>query len=218
METGMGNLAAKFNDVITKNGEVKMCQVKTYDTLWAKNLDDEVLTKFWDQICAEGVARMTFYEYMPKDSEEFCSWAKGDAQDVRFIINTENRSDVENHTGTNNSENKILAMYWLNNILGKAAMIHFCYIRAAFCEHIEIGEYVVRSLLLTKNEDDDFVVSALMGLTPKVYRHALGFVENLGFSILGVLPKSCLFSEKNSYKDGVISVLTRENIMRKNTE
>ena len=171
--------------------------MKEYRTLRARGLDDEILCEFWEKLTAEGVAQMTFYECMPSSPYDFCLWAKGASQDVRLI---------EDEFG------EILAMYWLNNPLGKSAMIHFCYVRAAFLEQNAIGKYVVRSLLLTTDADGAFVLSALMGITPKVYRHALKFIKDLGFSLFGVLPKSCYFSETKKHRDGVISVLTRENL------
>jgi len=227
----------------------KMNKAKEYTTVWARKTEDRVLAKFWEKLCENGVARMTFYENMPKNSAEFCSWAKANAQDVRLILaeksepeknkaekNKAEKRKSKTNKGENNEagkgseiglgeiscgetreEDNVLAMYWLNNPLGKALMIHFCYTREAFSEQYAIGEYVVRSLLFTKDEQGEFVISALMGLTPKVYRHALRFIEELGFSLLGILPKSCFFSHKRMYKDGVISVLTRADIMRKST-
>lgn len=171
-------------------------QLSLYQTYWARRMDEAALKAFWEELTASNLERSIFYEYCPKSGDDFCLWTKSPSQDVRFV--------------TDNS-GKILGMYWLNNMLGKSVMIHFCFLREAFSLQEEIGKYVVKGLMEAKDAQGDYVISALMGLTPKVYRHVFPFIYDLGFKRIGILPKSCHFRDKNTYYDGVLTMLTREN-------
>ncbi len=171
---------------------MKIHRGEKYYTVWAKEVDKNILMDFWTQLSASKMAKITFYEYLPKNAEEFVDWANSDSLDLRLV---------------GNQNNQLIAMYWLNNLLGKMAMIHFCIQKNAVGEQIELGNYVTQSLLSAKDEKNEFIISGLMGHTPKSYRHALNFIQKIGFQITLTLPKSCYFQEKNKYVDGVISVL-----------
>ncbi len=164
---------------------------ESWQTVWAKNLSDEFLCAFWQKALAQKVAQATFYEYLPPTPEDFCSWVRG--QDLRFI---------QNYQG------EAIAMYWLNNPLGKAVMIHFCFLKEAVAHREAVGRYVTKGLLEAKI-NGEYVVSALMGITPKKYRHALNYIKILGFELVAELPEACFFSQKKRYEGAVISILTR---------
>ncbi len=81
-------------------------------------------------------------------------------------------------------------------------MIHFCFLRKAFGEQEAIGLHVVESLLHCKNGSGEYVLSALIGITPKPYRHALAFIRKLGFRIAAELPQACYFARKTVLTSG----------------
>lgn len=169
----------------------------TYQTLWAKQQPFEVLYSFWKQFQEDKLNLVLFFDGEIADFAGFQTWILAKDKDARFVAG---------------ADGKIKALYWLNNQLGKSAMIHFCFLRQAFCEQEEIGRYVVKSLLLCRNERGEYVLSALYGLTPKPYRHALAFIQKLGFRLIAELPEACFFARKNACKNGIISILTREQI------
>ncbi len=169
---------------------------KDYYTLWAKEVDQTILIDFWEKLNSTSIAKITFYEHLPQNFADFYDFINSSQVDVRFV---------------GKFGHGLLAMYWLNNQLGKAVMIHFCVLKHAFIEQVAIGKYVVQSLLLAENNGEK-IISTLFGLTPKAYGHAINFIQKLGFEIMGVLPKSCYFKTKNKYVDGIVSKITKENL------
>lgn len=186
--------------------------VNMYKTLRIKDMPEEQLKLFWKILQESNVGRMTFYEYMPSTTEEFCKWAREKNKDLRFIVSHNYVIEQTKFITSEDVQKYFRAMYWLNNPLGKSIMIHFCFLKHAFAEQDAVGNYVVSGLLETKNPQGEFVLDALMGVTPCVYRHAIGYIKKLGFSILGRLPNACFFEEKQRYKDAYLSLLTRDTI------
>ena len=128
-----------------------------------------------------------FYDGEMTDFAAFQTWLQAADKDARFVAD---------------ADGKIKALYWLNNPLGKSAMIHFCFLRQAFCEQEAIGRYVVKSLLFCRDKRGGYVLSALYGLTPKPYRHALAFIRKLGFRLVAELPEAL---SRNNFLGEMIS-------------
>lgn len=171
----------------------------TYQTLWVKNISKEVIYNFWQQFQEDKLNKILFFDGEMQDFTEFYTWLLAKDKDVRFVANT---------------EGVIKAMYWLNNPLGKSVMIHFCFLKKAFQEQEAIGFYVVKSLLLCRDSKQNYVLSALIGITPKPYRHALQFIKKLGFEQKAEIPELCYFARKNKYITGIVSVLQKEQITK----
>lgn len=168
-----------------------------YKTLWAKKMPSENIYAFWKQFQEDNLNPVLFYDGEMEDFSAFLTWLSAKDKDARFVADL---------------NGEIKALYWLNNPLGKSVMIHFCFLRNAFCEQEEIGRYVVKSLLLCTDRNGEYVLSALYGLTPKPYRHALAFIQKLGFRLLGELPEACYFARKKAWKNGIVSILTKNQI------
>lgn len=180
-------------DITTQN----FCQKSvSYQTLWAKKMPPQKIYAFWKQFQKDTLNPVLFYDGEMEDFPAFLAWLLAKDKDARFVA----------------ANGEIKALYWLNNPQGKSVMIHFCFLRNAFCEQREIGLYVVKSLLLCKDDKGEFVLSALYGLTPKPYRHALSYIRKLGFRLIGELPAACYFARKKNWKNGIISILTKEQI------
>lgn len=169
----------------------------SYATFWAKKLPQEILYAFWKQFQEDKLNPVLFYDGEIADFSAFQTWITAKDKDARFVADL---------------DGEIKALYWLNNPLGKSVMIHFCFLRKAFCEQEEIGRYVVKSLLFCTDTKGEYVLSALFGLTPKPYRHALSFIQKLGFRLVGELPAACYFARKKTCKNGIVSILTKEQI------
>lgn len=103
-------------------------------------------------------------------------------------------------------DGELCAASWVNGFMGKSAWIHFV-VFEEYREHmVYIGKKVVARFFDTKQFD------SLCGLTPSVYRHALNYIQKLGFSISGLKAKSaCYIERKNRYVDGVFSTLKKED-------
>ncbi len=174
-----------------------------YRTLRAKNAPQETKTEFWEQFQKDRLNPILFFDGEIPDFANFSAWLSAKDKDARFVTG-----------GTG----EVKALYWLNNPIGKNAMIHFCFLRKAFGEQEAIGLHVVESLLHCKNGSGEYVLSALVGITPKPYRHALAFIRKLGFRIVAELPQACYFARQNTYKNALVSILTKEEIPTKEVQ
>ncbi len=131
-----------------------------------------------------------------------------------------------------------LAFCWLNNFTGKTAMIHFAVFAHAFCCAKEIGDFAVRMLLFArplqpapiavcannnaglmanviKENPETFCLDALYGATPSCFRHALYFVQKLGFTVVGKLPYAAIVMHNNKPRctSTTITTLTRNGLL-----
>lgn len=175
-----------------------------YGTLWAKKIPKSAVYDFWQEFQKDKLNSILFFDGEMPDFEAFYAWLAAKDKDARFIVRGSAQCG-----GSLPRKEDFLALYWLNNPLGKAVMIHFCFLRRAFCEQEEIGRYVTESLLLCRH-DGEYAVSALLGMTPKPYRHALAFIRKLGFRIVCEVPQACFFARRNKCTDAVFSMLTRD--------
>lgn len=229
-----------------------------YRTLRAKQLSKSAVYDFWQEFQKDKLNPVLFFDGEMPDFEHFYAWLTAGDKDARFV----------QAFCPEGGKGEIKALYWLNNRLGKAVMIHFCFLRRAFCEQEEIGKYVVQSLLFCRqsknsavpknmspektqsengnantgnrqnkqekqkerekqgeqkeqkeqkeqDEQGEYVLSALIGITPKPYRHALAFIRRLGFTLVCEVPEACFFAEKACCKDAVFSMLTRDLYLQK---
>ena len=130
-----------------------------------------------------------------------------------------------------------LAFCWLNNFSGRGAMIHFCVLNEGRERAEAIGRFVVRALLLARQNrpvprelltadgpeaahllaaaaaaPGPYCLDALFGLTPAPFRHALDFVRRLGFQEKGRLPHALTIRRNNRVRavPGVLTCVVRE--------
>lgn len=174
-----------------------------YQTLRAKSAPQETIIGFWKQFREDRLNPILFFDGEIPDFANFVAWLSAKDKDARFVTDD---------TG------KVKALYWLNNPIGKNAMIHFCFLRKAVGEQEVIGLYVVKSLLHCKNGCGEYVLSALIGITPEPYRHARAFIRKLGFRVVAELPQACYFARQKTYKNALVSILTKEEIPTKEVQ
>lgn len=188
-----------------------------YATRRAKSMPEADIYEFWQRFQEDKLNSILFFDGEMPNFQAFCRWLAAGDKDVRFVTDT---------------AGEIQALYWLNNRFGKSVMIHFCFLRKAFCQREEIGLYVVLGLLFCEEkalsradgdkirqtpaaeEPKSYVLSALIGITPKPYRHALAFIRTLGFCPVCELPEACYFADKKRYVGGAVGILTREGLIR----
>lgn len=113
--------------------------------------------------------------------------------------------------------NDVVGVVWLNNPQGKACMVHFCILRRFWEHQREIGIWTVRQYLEPLNPATGKpYLSALYGLTPAAYRHAIAFITSIGFRVLGKIPGACEFRRPGGpvFRDGIASVCTLDDVVR----
>lgn len=100
---------------------------------------------------------------------------------------------AQDHTG------RVVGFWWLNNYLGKTAMMHFCILRLTHEGSVDIGRATMRYMA------ELGILESVYGLTPKHYRHVFKFLRELGFEILGDIPGACYLTRKGRYVPGRVS-------------
>lgn len=106
-----------------------------------------------------------------------------------------------------------LATFFVNNFIGHAALMHFVFLDAGQSRKREIGIDVCNFLL--RNGE----VSALIGITPKPFRHAWKYALSVGFVQKAVLPEACFlaYAEVPRLVDAVVTLCTRETLLPTHT-
>lgn len=172
------------------------------DSLWAiraRDMQEAALQDIYARMDADGLADVVFYNGGITGPASFANFATGHGLELRTVYHG----------------NEPVGVVWINNALGLACMTHFCILRRFWPWQREIGIWTVRRYLEPLNPATGApYLTALYGLTPKAYRHALRFIQSIGFRLLGVLPGACEFQGPHGpvYRDGMTSVLTLADI------
>lgn len=160
-------------------------------------LNEQEFRTIWQTLCIEGKKDIVFYDGQITSEDEFIQFMQDDMNYVYVA-----------YEGANP-----LALVWVNNFLGRCGMIHFTMFYNSKGREECIGLYLLNFLLFSKC-GDEFCFDALYGLTPRVYRHALRFIEKLGFRLVAEMPASVFFQKKgkNCLKSAVFSIIERSAI------
>lgn len=92
----------------------------------------------------------------------------------------------------------------ITDFQGKVGMIHFCGFKAGDVHRFAIAKHCLDTVCCPHG------LSALVGLTPKPFRHAWHFAEDVGFKKLAEVPGACTMNIKGKVmtKDGVLTLYT----------
>ncbi|WP_290918327.1 GNAT family N-acetyltransferase [Halodesulfovibrio sp.] len=170
-------------------------EIRAHIPNFADCLTESELANIWQSICEEGKKDIVFYDGEIATCDDF----------VQFMQDDTNYVYVAYEGG------ELLALVWLNNFMGRCAMIHFTMFYNSKGREQDIATYLLNFLLFSRDRGD-FCLEALFGLTPRVYRHALRFIEKLGFRLVTEMPSSVFFQkkEKKCLKSAVFSIMRRE--------
>ncbi|OBQ52727.1 hypothetical protein [Halodesulfovibrio spirochaetisodalis] len=179
-----------FSEVVAKE-----YHIRAHIPQLADCLTEEELRTLWKTLCSEGKKEVIFYDGQIADSDDFIQFMQDDMNYVYVAYEGE----------------KPLALVWVNNFLGKCGMIHFTMFYNSKGKEELIGSYLLNFLLFSKSEGE-FCFDALYGLTPRAYRHALAFIQKLGFRLVTEMPSSVFFQkkEKKYLKSAVLSIIQRD--------
>ena len=150
------------------------------------HMSDAAIAGLYDIMDSEGLADFVFYDGNINNRHEFLNFIKGYRC---WLVRCEH------------PERGIVGLWWLNEFVGKSAMLHFCTFGGSLEEKKDVCVQAMRWLA------DKKVLKSLYGLTPCVYRNVLPFMDTLGFERRGKLPGACKLFRHNRYVDGIISVL-----------
>ena len=209
------------------------------------NLTEPELQSLFIALQKQHIAQSLFYDGVISTAKEFSEMMQDNSQwfylftqDVNLLPNpylhNQAQSNLLNDVQLpqNIRGNAPLAFCWLNGHSGKTAMIHFAVFKNALHKAREIGLFATRMLLFASPEKPasfefcagiqpapattkEYCLDTLLGLTPKPFRHALNFIELLGFKRLCTIPQSILLNNQGQKKicAGVLTQLTRKDLL-----
>ena len=152
------------------------------------------MVKLWDQLEVEGWLPFLFYDGQTRDRQDYIEFMS--SPDVySYVV-----YDPHDH------ENP-LATYFVNGFTGRAAELHYCFLNAGLPHKQAIGIETTNFLLRSGG------LSALIGITPKPFRHAWKFALEVGFRKVGILPSACYLKTSGRYVDAVVSLCTPETLL-----
>lgn len=150
----------------------------------------------WDALVVENKERWLFYDGQVRDRVDYISFMTDPSVFAYAVYD----HDWETP----------LATYFVNNFMGNAAMMHFCYLDAGINRKQAIGIEATNFLLWGGK------ISALIGITPKPFRHAWKFALSVGFVKVGVIPGACRLATPGGASrltDAVATLCTPETIL-----
>ena len=148
--------------------------------------------QFWSDLRNQNRHKALFYDGGIRDFNDFYWFMTADSNLVYMCYDNELK--------------KAVAVCWMNNFMGKAAGFHFGFLEESAPNELNIARAAVEFILR------DGGISALYGVTPKPFKHALNFAKNVGFEQAGILPEVCemynINKNKSKYVDGYVTFLT----------
>lgn len=157
------------------------------------------MAHIWDIMEGEGKIPWLFYDGGIKTRNDYIDFM---TQPDVFAYVVYDRGD---HTTP-------LATYFVNNFTGNAAMMHFCHFQAGLPLRIPIGLDACNFLLKGGGSG----ISALIGITPRPFRHAWRYALSVGFQQKAIIPEACRLELPNHaprYVDAVASLCTPSTLL-----
>ena len=104
---------------------------------------------------------------------------------------------------------------WVNDTEGQSMRMHFTMFRDSWGEKRHAAA-IARHLLefvLTRKDEQGFLIDTIVGVTPTSNRLACRFVQRVGLTKLGVIPHAIsLYYEDGRTDDAMVTYATRETL------
>ncbi|GFM36591.1 hypothetical protein [Desulfovibrio psychrotolerans] len=178
----------------------------------ALTLTPAMLARLWERLAAENIAERLFYDGGVTCATGFAAFMT--APDVYCYAVYAAAGGADGGAG-GGGEPEPVALAWLNNFSGRAAMVHFAVLRAGLPMKTAIGRIVVGFMLHGQTAGGGYCLDALYGMTPGSYVHVLRFIRRLGFRVQGAIPGAVALRRPEGgqrFEAGVLSVCTRESL------
>lgn len=158
------------------------------------------LESYYGEMQQQGLIEHAFYDGCAKTFNDFERLALDITTVFLFVYKAEG-----NRTAP-------IAHCHLTNIQGYAAMVHFNILREFQKECKEMMAHVLKVIFNVDRQDGTPFVTSLMGLTPMYNKAARKVIRESGFRKLTVLDKACYLYYKKVFEDGLLSIITREEV------
>lgn len=147
---------------------------------------DSLVAEIFEQIKSDGLDKDLFYAGGVTSPAEFIKLLKSPNNLPVFIL----------------SDGKIAAVAWINGVVMNNAMCHFCVLKKFWGNSVEFGKEAL-AYWFSIPGDGKPLFDVLLGITPSTHRHAIKYIQKLGFIVLGEIPKIV----KNIYRDEMVGAV-----------
>lgn len=167
------------------------------------NLPDSYLGQVYRRIVLEGTSHLLFYDNSVRDTKEFIGFLKKEEHSVYFV--QLNGEDV--------------GFFWLCKFIQKSAFINYCFYKSFWGKYsLQISRDCLDHILHLKNDQGDYSIDVLLGLTPVNNKLAVSFLKKIGMIVIGRIPGLITDSHQNEIVDGLLSYKIRENSKNRITD
>ena len=193
-----------------------------FQRIYKTELSDRQLMAFWELVKAAGRDSSIGFDRPAMDAPAFC----------RFL----RRPGI--HPWLVAWRGRPMALYWLSNMQGRSAHVHFCMLPCG-TRRVEVPAEAVPEAArrrgegrggsvrlplpraaalfglastLWEGQGSGFVVDTLIGITPAVNGPALSLVRSLGGQEHGSVPGLCWLYEARVNVPGILSTFSREAV------
>lgn len=168
------------------SNEFQLVPYAKLDEGWS--LPDEFLYSLAIQMVQEGSFHRVFYEGHITTPEQFLEAMQKPANVPVFFFDG----------------SEPLGFAWLNGVSGGLAFAHFGGLKAARGRAVRVGQLAVKYWLTNFPW-----LELILGITPEPNRLAVRFIERLGFTVLGTIPRVIWDAYGAERVSAVISYLKR---------
>jgi hypothetical protein len=139
-----------------------------------RTIPDNLVAGVFEKFKTDGMLHVVFCDGGIKTADEFIAMVKNNANAVSFLFYNEVISGIA----------------WLNNISVNHGMAHFCLFKEVWGgPSIEIGHEVFRYWFSMPKPDGTPLFDVITGMLPATHKHAIRFIQKLGCTIVGEIPK-----------------------------
>ncbi len=160
--------------------------------LWS--FDDTVIRALYTLMENDGTVSLVFYGHPNFSADDFLCFMKDPRNEVYIVSCPE----------------EVLGFLWLNNHGTRSAQVHFCGFSNAWGGRgIEIGRAVYKTLM-EKTINGRYRFDCLWGMTPKNNVFAINWLQKIGLTRAGEIPRAAYVHDLGESVAMVINYLERE--------
>jgi|GEM_PF-2215922 len=165
-----------------------------YDEDNRANFSDRFLGQVFRRIVREDILNRLFYDGSVRNTRDFRHFAHNRDNELFFV------SIDDNPVG----------FFWLNRFRHKSFFINYCFYREFRGNDAErISNICIDHIFAHRDHSGDFMVDALLGLTPADNKLAVRFLLKNGMTVLGRVPGFIYDAIRDKSVDGIFSYRQR---------
>ncbi|MEA3467080.1 MAG: hypothetical protein U9R57_02520 [Thermodesulfobacteriota bacterium] len=158
------------------------------------NFSDTYLKQVFLKIAIEGTLHKIYFDKKINNNIEFISFIKQKQHSVFFV----------------KAGKEEVGFFWLAKFNQRSAFMNYCFFKSFWGKKsLTISRFCIEYILERKNENGDYMLDILLGLTPINNRLAVNFLIKSGMQVLGKIPGICTDYHQNKVVDGLLSYKTR---------